>query len=428
MRDRKFFCQILTPYDTYWMSVHRGRKRKMSQGIQIPGYELLKKIREGGTGSTWRAHHGSLDRDVILQIFRSDGSAKDDAVIDHIVSQLKKAAAIKNAGLVKTIDVGEQEGMRYVVTELVDGHSLSEELQQQSPVLEERILQIAGQLAETLERIWHEQQLFHGNIKPDNIFLDASGRAKIAGLGFTMKSMMDDPATGQSIEMYLGTPNYMSPEQISGDKDIDFKTDIYALGGTLYHLATGHMPFSNTPGALSMNRHLKDQISNPRDVNPDISMGLSFLITKMMMKEPGNRYSSWGAVWDEAKRIGANRFSLQRGSLKGTSTVKAARMTAETAATRKEESLPARKTTPAVAKKKGAVLAKKKTPTLTKKKVHSAANKAMSVLEKAKQRQLKPRPTKPKRLPETWILLMRLKWTAVLLLWIYLAYRLLIMP
>lgn len=274
----------------------------------IPGFTVVEKIREGATATSWKAVQTSLKRPVVLKILNTEGTPEDQAKVESILNQMRKVASLKHAGFFELIDIGERDGMYYVVMGGSDGRTLSELLAEKFRLPEKDILPIATALAEALDYAWSTKNLYHGNIKPDNIVMHPDGSTLIADMGMARVETHFDQATGQTHEMIVGTPNYMSPEQIQGRGGLDFRTDIYSLGATLYQLATGIIPFVDSSGEEVMQKQLIDCLPNPRDINPDISPALAGIIVKMMVKNQDRRYRSWAEVIEDLSQAKANRL------------------------------------------------------------------------------------------------------------------------
>lgn len=290
----------------------------------IPGYSVVEKIREGATATSWKAIQNSLKRPVVLKILNTEGTPDDKEKIESILTQMRKVSSLKHSAFFELIDMGELDGMHYVVMGGSDGQALATLLEEHNPLPEKDILCIATEIAEALDYAWNTKLLYHGNIKPDNIVIHSDGRVLIADMGMARVEVHFDPTTGQTHEMIVGTPNYMSPEQVQGRGSLDFRTDIYSLGATLYHLATGVVPFSDSAGEETMQRHLVDCLPDPRDINPDISPALAGVITKMMIKNPERRYQSWSDVFSDLNRAATNRLQVPKIDEGSLSTVKMA--------------------------------------------------------------------------------------------------------
>ncbi|MEI6972325.1 MAG: serine/threonine-protein kinase, partial [bacterium] len=288
----------------------------------IPGYSFVEKIREGATATSWKAIQTSLRRPVVIKILATEGTPDDQSKVEGILSQMRKVASLKHSAFFELIDIGEHDGMYYVVMGGSDGQALSALLSDHKCFREKDILGIATDAAEALHFAWTTKRLYHGNIKPDNIVVHPDGNVVIADMGMARVDVHFDQATGQTHEMIVGTPNYMSPEQVQGRGGLDCRTDIYSLGATLYQLATGTIPFGDSPGGETMNRHLIDLLPDPRDINPDISPALAGIIAKMMVKSPGKRYQSWDDVVTDLKKAASNPNSLPRMDETALSTVR----------------------------------------------------------------------------------------------------------
>lgn len=288
----------------------------------IPGYNVVEKIREGATATSWKAIQTSLRRPVVLKILNTDGTPEDQNKVQSILNQMRRVSSLKHAAFFELIDMGERNGMHYVVMGGSDGQTANELLAKQSPFPEKDILRIAADMAEALDYAWTEKRIYHGNIKPDNIVIHSDGSTLIADMGLARTEPHCDPATGETHEIIVGTPNYMSPEQVQGRANLDFRTDIYSLGATLYQLATGIIPFDDIDGERAMRRHILDFLPNPRDINPGISPAIAGIIEKMMMKSPDKRYKSWSDLLADLKRAKANRFFVPQIEDTALSTVK----------------------------------------------------------------------------------------------------------
>lgn len=285
---------------------------------------MVEKIREGATATSWKAIQTSLKRPVVLKILNSDGTPEDQAKVESILNQMRKVSSLKHTGFFELIDIGERDGMFYVVMGGSDGRTLADLLAEKPHLPEKDILTMAIAIAEALDYAWTTKSLYHGNIKPDNIVLHPDGSTLIADMGMARVETHYDQATGQTHEMIVGTPNYMSPEQVQGRGGLDCRTDIYSLGATLYQLATGNIPFGDSAGEDVMQRHLIDCLPNPRDINPDISPALAGIIVKMMVKNQDKRYLSWWEVIEDLKKAKVNRSQVPKMDETALSTVKTA--------------------------------------------------------------------------------------------------------
>jgi eukaryotic-like serine/threonine-protein kinase len=254
----------------------------------LPGFELIRKLGEGGMGVTYLARQVSMHRLVALKVLRKSLSRSSEFT-ERFRREARLSGKLNHVNIVQAIDVGEAEGYHYLVMEYVEGKTLKELLPSSGALDEETALHIAMQMARALAYA-NQSGIVHRDIKPDNILVTADQVAKLCDFGLAKQSEEDSGLTQAG--MAMGTPHYISPEQARGETDIDIRGDIYSLGATLYRVATGATPFSGPTAAVVMTKHLSEQLPWPQDVNPDVSDGVSRVIEKMMAKDRASRYST----------------------------------------------------------------------------------------------------------------------------------------
>jgi serine/threonine protein kinase len=270
---------------------------------EIGGYELISKIGQGGMGAVFKARQKSLDRVVALKVL-PPSVAKDAKFIERFQREARACAKLNHPNIVQGVDVGKDDatGVWYFAMEFVDGPSVLKLLKSDGPMSEERALEIARDIAKALECA-AGQGIVHRDIKPDNILLTENGDAKLADLGLARQMNADNASLTQSGQA-LGTPYYMAPEQVRGRSDqCDIRTDIYALGGTLFHMVAGQPPFSGETSAVIMSKHLTDAAPKASRVNPDVSEECSRLIERMMQKEREKRVQSPRELIEQIERV-----------------------------------------------------------------------------------------------------------------------------
>jgi len=269
---------------------------------EIGGFELIGKIGQGGMGTVFKARQKSLDRIVALKVL-PPSVAKDAKFIERFQREARACAKLNHPNIVQGVDVGKDPatGVWYFAMELVDGPSVLKLLKEERVLPEERALQIARDIARALECA-ATHGIVHRDIKPDNILLTARGDAKLADLGLA-KQLNDDASLTQSGQA-VGTPYYMAPEQVRGRSDqLDIRTDIYALGGTLFHLVTGQPPFTGETSAVIMSKHLTEAVPKAMKVNRDVSEGCSRMIEQMMQKDRENRIQTPSELITQIERV-----------------------------------------------------------------------------------------------------------------------------
>ncbi|MBO7088797.1 MAG: serine/threonine protein kinase, partial [Lentisphaeria bacterium] len=197
----------------------------------------------------------------------------------------------------------------YFAMENIDGETMKDVLEREGVIPVDQALNIIQQIAEALNYAWIEQKLIHCDIKPDNIMLTSTGRAKLADLG--LARVTGDMSDSDDDEV-MGTPQYISPEALTG-APMDARSDIYSLGATFYQFVTGRLAFDGATAAEIAKKHLTEPLIPPRSVNKDIPESVSRIIMKMMAKNPSMRYQDASELIDDLR-------NARRGKLAGPST------------------------------------------------------------------------------------------------------------
>jgi eukaryotic-like serine/threonine-protein kinase len=277
---------------------------------QLPGYQLLGKLGKGAMATVYKARQLSLDRIVAVKVLPKKMSENSEFV-DRFYKEGKAAARLSHNNIVQAIDVGSSsDGFHYFVMEYVEGKTLYD-IMQPPPIGEDRhfteqeALDICIQMAEALAHA-HRRGLIHRDVKPKNIILTPQGVAKLTDLGLARATDDKIAAESEAGKAY-GTPYYISPEQIRGDVDIDFRADIYSLGATMYHLVTGKPPFEgDTPSAV-MHKHLRQPLTPPDHINTNLSSGIGEIIEVAMAKNRDERYASTEDLLEDLKEVRAGQ-------------------------------------------------------------------------------------------------------------------------
>jgi serine/threonine-protein kinase len=195
---------------------------------------------------------------------------------------------LNHPNIVQGFDAGQVEGIWYFAMEYVEGATLLQILQR-GAMDEDRAVHIVTQVSRALDHAY-QQDLVHRDVKPDNIMIVAGGVAKLCDLGLAKDVTRASGSTEKGVT--LGTPNYISPEQVRGDVDVDIRSDLYSLGATLYHAVTGVPPFSGQNPAVIMVKHLSEPPVPPRQRVASLSAELEPIIMKLLAKNPLDRYQT----------------------------------------------------------------------------------------------------------------------------------------
>lgn len=271
--------------------------------LLIPGFDVLGKIGDGATATVWKARQLSLDRIVAIKVLRPEYAA-NPAEIEQFVNEARRAAGLKHPNIVQIYDASDLDGLPYFVMECVDGASIADSLEAGRPLSAQHCISATFGVASALSHAWQQMKIIHRDVKPANILFDRDGTVKLSDLGLAMQIQPG----GQRSGLIEGTPGYMSPEQIEGEANLSPRTDMYSLGASLYHMSTGTPPFSGDSYHDIMQSQILDRITNPRDLNPDLPVGLMQLITLLMMRSADDRHADWNAALRDIQIVSKRRL------------------------------------------------------------------------------------------------------------------------
>jgi len=258
-----------------------------------PGYEILEKLGEGAMASVYRARHKALGRVVALKVLRAreeGGTRAEQDYISRFRREARLAARLNHPHILQVFDVGHWGDSYYLALEYVRGESLAARMTREGRVGEVQAIRIARDVAKALAHA-AQHGVVHRDVKPSNILLTSSGSAKLGDFGVARDARHKD-TTLTANGMTVGTPNYMSPEQARGRRNLDVRSDIYSLGATLFQAVTGALPYEGTTGFEVLRKHAQEPLPPPKSVDPALSDELCAIIERMMKKEPAQRYQT----------------------------------------------------------------------------------------------------------------------------------------
>jgi tRNA A-37 threonylcarbamoyl transferase component Bud32 len=270
-------------------------------GKKLKDFYILRRLGRGAMAEVYLAQQVSLGRQVAFKVLNED-LARDPNYVRRFNHEARAAAALVHAGIVQIYEVGEDQGVHYIVQEYVPGRNLGEVARSSGSLSPQLTLDILRQVTAALCKASAEG-IVHRDIKPENIMLAKSGEVKVADFGLA-RVVGDGGANLTQIGVTMGTPLYMSPEQIEG-RELDSRSDIYSLGCTAYHMLAGNPPFSgDTPLSVAV-QHLNQAPPSLVGSRPEIPARLAQVVDRMMAKKPGDRFTDPGALLYELHALTA---------------------------------------------------------------------------------------------------------------------------
>ncbi len=259
-------------------------------------YQIVDELGRGSMGVVHRAHDPQIDRLIALKALRHD-RVTSEVFVQRFLKEAKAIGRLSHPNIVTVYDVGRDHGSIYIAMEFLEGTPLNEVIQEKRLTLEE-IVDLGVQLAEALDYA-HQKGIVHRDIKPTNIIITPDGRAKITDFGI---ARIEDPSATQQTQAgeILGTPVYMSPEQVMG-RPVDGRSDLYSLGVILYELSTQKRPFRGNSIAAIFRAITQDTPAAPATTDPSISRKLSDLVMKSLNKRPDKRLQTGKAMAEALK-------------------------------------------------------------------------------------------------------------------------------
>lgn len=256
-------------------------------GRALGNYQLLRRLGRGAMAEVYLAEQISLRRQVAFKVLRST-LATDTSYVQRFHREAQAAASLVHANIVQIYEVGCIDGVHFIAQEYVQGLNLGEHLVRRGPPTLKQAIGILLQAAAALQKA-SEQGIVHRDIKPENIMLAENGDVKVADFGLARVANDEKSTTLTQAGFTMGTPLYMSPEQIEG-RPLDGRSDIYSLGVTGYHMLAGQPPFRGETALSVAVQHLREQAPRLENLRPDLPPALCRILHKMLTKDPANRY------------------------------------------------------------------------------------------------------------------------------------------
>ena len=310
------FLFIAAGMSIYGSVVLSGLRAELHVARKFGQYQLVRKLGEGGMGEVYLAEHSLLKRPCALKLIKPE-AGDDPVAMARFEREVQSAARLAHPNTIEIFDYGlTGDGTFYYVMEYLQGQSLSDLVRSHGPLPAGRVIYLMRQVCAGLAEA-HGMGLVHRDLKPQNVFVAVRGGESDVSkvLDFGLVKLMRDPgaATLTSDMTISGTPMFMAPEQTVGDRSLDARADIYALGAVMYHALTGQPPFVGENAFAIMMAHSRDPVVPPSQLNPDVPADLEQVVLRCLAKKPEDRYPSARALGQAlascaaAAEWGANR-------------------------------------------------------------------------------------------------------------------------
>lgn len=258
-----------------------------SVGDNVGPYKIIEQLGQGGMATVYKAYHASLDRYVALKALHA-AFGEDATFSARFQREARVVAKLEHPHIVPVYDYAQHEGRPYLIMKFIEGDTLKARLNQ-GPLTAEEIEKVVDSVGSALAYA-HKQGILHRDIKPSNVLVAKDGEMYLADFGLARIAQSGESTL--SSDMIMGTPQYISPEQAMGKKDLDDGTDIYSFAVMLYEMVVGQVPFSaDTPFSI-IHDHIYTPLPLPQSINPNVPEPVQRVLLKALAKERADRYAS----------------------------------------------------------------------------------------------------------------------------------------
>ncbi len=292
-----------------------AKDEEKGEPIRLGNYEIIGKIGDGGLGTVYKARQISMNREVALKVLHKKW-LNDEEFKKRFFLEARLAGRLSHQNLIQVFDVGKDRGLLYFSMEFVDGETVEDMIERDGPLEVSKAIDITMQVLRAIAYI-KKHDIVHRDIKPGNIMLTRGGVAKLGDFGFVKHKLEAAIATEGEV---LGTPDYISPEQAMGKENIDWRSDQYSLGCSLYHMLTGKPPYEGS-GSAVMRQHIKADLPDPRTINPKIPDSVCHILERMLAKDPNDRYQSEAELFEDLELVKMGHLPISARIDAGRSTI-----------------------------------------------------------------------------------------------------------
>uniref|UniRef100_UPI002147CAB6 serine/threonine-protein kinase n=1 Tax=Tahibacter caeni TaxID=1453545 RepID=UPI002147CAB6 len=261
-------------------------------------YDIVAELGRGGMGVVYKGYESSLNRYVAIKVL-AESLAHDESVKERFLREARSMASLNDPHIIQIYFIGEHEGQTFFVMEFVEGESLGSLLKRDGKLRPEQAARVIYQTAQGLATA-HDKGVIHRDIKPGNLMVTSRGAIKIADFGIALVTQ-DFSKKLTSTGEFVGTPGYLSPEVCLG-KPVDSRSDIFSLGIVLFEMLTGRMPFTDESPLGLMLEVVRAEIPDVRQLNNDVDAELSRILSRMIAKDPNERYNNCHELAEDLSR------------------------------------------------------------------------------------------------------------------------------
>ena len=281
-------------------------------GDRLGAYTIVRRLGAGGAGEVWLARDERLDRDVAVKVLLPHFS-QDAERVHRFAEEARTAGSLNHSNILAVYDVGEHRGAPFLVSEFLQGESLRKRLES-GPLPVKTALTVALDVARGLAAV-HARGIIHRDLKPDNVFLRSDGGVKILDFGLAklqLPSMhaLHSPGPHTITGVVLGTAGYMAPEQVRGE-DVDVRSDLFALGATMYEMLSGRRPFTGGSTFETLHAILAKDPADLSDINDHVPPALSAIVKRLLEKAPDARFQSAAGLASALEQIAEQPVHLK---------------------------------------------------------------------------------------------------------------------
>ena len=265
----------------------------------LGGCRLNKVVGEGSSGSVYLARERSMEREVAIKVFKPELS-RNPIFLEKFQREIKNIARLTHPNIVTAYKAGSEHDYYFLVMEYVSGGTIEDRIIRHGFFSEKDTMTIALLVAQALDYAWQKEKLLHLDLKPENLLRDQNGTVKITDLGIARCLNEFEMETQEEIS---GTPAFMSPEQAEGFSDLDYRSDIFSLGSTLYYMLTGKHPFGAGTIHETLEKVVNEPALEPKTFNGSVTTRMTELLNSMMHKDPDKRPQNWQELIGTLKKF-----------------------------------------------------------------------------------------------------------------------------